>query len=191
MSNLSKDNKDNTVDEELQLKNFEHAGEILAELWSKLVFSDHLVVAEFVGEDPSDTTITKLEEWKANHVHESPYFLQTVKCTDTASCSPFQSSYLKIMKDRFLPPRIHAVCSSTGIEWAKDDKKPTYLSLFQNVALKGNLFPKHVSTKFPRGIPYDYSCPTMKDAPIERVCKHCSLYFGSIKSKQDYSQNCR
>ena len=62
MSNLSKDNKDNTVDQELELKNFEHAGEILAELCSKLFFSDHLVVAEFVGEDPSDITITKLEE---------------------------------------------------------------------------------------------------------------------------------
>ena len=42
----------NTVDEELEHKNFEHAGEILAELWSKLVISNHPVVAEFVREEP-------------------------------------------------------------------------------------------------------------------------------------------
>ena len=35
------DNNNNTVDEELELKNYEHAGEILAELWSKLVVNDH------------------------------------------------------------------------------------------------------------------------------------------------------
>ena len=65
MSNLSKelrgvphnhagthlDNNNNTVDEELELKNFEHAGEILAKLWSKLIINNHPVVAEFVGEE--------------------------------------------------------------------------------------------------------------------------------------------
>ena len=117
---------------------------------------------------------------------ESQYLLQIVKCTDTACCSPFQTSCLKIMKDRFLPPPLPVVFSSTGIEWAKDDKEAPYL--FQNVALKGNLLPKHVSTKFRRGIPYDYSCPSMKDALMARVCTHCDLYFESIKSKQTTAQ---
>ena len=155
MSNLSKElsgvilshdyfgthlgNNSNTVDEELQLKKFEHAGEILAECWSKLVISDHPVVAEFVGEEPSDMTITKSEEWKANHVRESQYLLQIVKCTDTACCSPFQSSYLKLMKHRFLPPPLPVVLSSTGIEWAKDDKEATYLPLFQKVTIYQNM----------------------------------------------------
>ena len=63
----------NTDDEELERKNVEHASEILAKLWSKLVINDHPVVAGFVGEEPSDITITKSEEWKANHVRESQY----------------------------------------------------------------------------------------------------------------------
>ena len=63
----------NTDDEELERKNFEHASEILAKLWSKLVINDHPVVAGFVEEEPSDITITKSEEWKANHVRESQY----------------------------------------------------------------------------------------------------------------------
>ena len=53
----------NTVDEELEL-----AGEILAELWSKLVINDHPAGAEFLGEEPSDIIITKSEKWKANHI---------------------------------------------------------------------------------------------------------------------------
>ena len=154
----------------LELKNFEHAGEILAELGSKLNLG------------PSDITIIKSEEWKANHVRESQYILPIVKCTDTACCSPFQSPYLKIMKDRFLPPPLPVVFSSTGIEWAKDDTEATYL---------GNPLPKHVSAKFPRGITYDYSCPLTKDVLMERVCTHGGLYFGSIKSKQNHSPNCR
>ena len=43
------DNSNDTVDEELELKNFEHAGEILAKLWSKLVINDQPVVAKLFG----------------------------------------------------------------------------------------------------------------------------------------------
>ena len=98
MSNLSKevsgvildthlDNNNNTIDEELKLKNFEHAGKILAELWSKLVIVDHPVVALFAGEKPLDIIMTKLEEWKTNHARELQYLLQIVKCPDTVCCS--------------------------------------------------------------------------------------------------------
>ena len=98
------DNSNNTVDEELELQNFEHVGEI----------NDDPIVADFVGGELLDITITKSEEWKANHVRESQYLLQTVKCTGTACCSPFQSSYLKIMKNRFLPPTLPVAFSSTA-----------------------------------------------------------------------------
>ena len=60
------------------------------------------------------------------------------------------------MKDTFLPPPLPVVYSSTGIEWAKDNKEASYLSLFQNIALNGSLLPKHANTKFPKGVPYDY-----------------------------------
>ena len=32
------DDRGNTIDEELELKNFEHAGSILAEVWRQMVF---------------------------------------------------------------------------------------------------------------------------------------------------------
>ena len=129
------DHNNKTIDEELELQNFEYAGEILAELWSKMVIDGHPVVAEFIKDPPLEVSIIKSEEWRANHVRESQYFLQIVKCTDVACCSLFQSSYLKVIKDRFLPPPIPVVYSQNGIEWAKDDKEASYLSLFQNIAL--------------------------------------------------------
>ena len=117
------DNNNKTIDEELELRSFEYAAEILAELWSKLVIDGHPVAAELINEESLEITVTKSEEWKAKHVRESQYFLQIVKCTDEACCLPFQSSYLKIMKDRFLPPLVPVVYSQNGvIELAKDEK---------------------------------------------------------------------
>ena len=123
-------------------------------MWSKLVIDDHPVIAEFIRDEVSDIAITKSEEWKTSHLRESQYLLQIVKCTDKACCSPFQLSYLKIMKDRFLPPPLPVVYSSAGIKWAKDDKEASYLLLFQNISLNGSLLPKHANTKFPKGVPY-------------------------------------
>ena len=39
------DHNNKTIDEELELQNFEYADEILAELWPKLVIDDHPVIA--------------------------------------------------------------------------------------------------------------------------------------------------
>ena len=41
-----------TVDEALQLENFEHAGKALAEVWSDIVFDGHPCVAEYVSDEP-------------------------------------------------------------------------------------------------------------------------------------------
>ena len=67
-----------------------------------------------------------------------------------------------------LPPPLPVVCSSAGIEWAKEDKKASFLSLFKNIGLNGSLLPKH--TKLPKGVPYDYSCPSIKDTLTDRIC---------------------
>ena len=75
---------------------------------------------------------TKPEKWKASHVRQSQYFLQIVKCLDENCCLSFRSSYLKVVPQKFSPPPIPIVHTLNGIEWAKDDKDATYLSLFQN-----------------------------------------------------------
>ena len=151
--------------------------EILAELWSLLVIDGNPVITDFVKDEAPEITVTKSEEWKVNHEHESKNLLEIVKCTEEACCSPFLPTYLKVVIDRFLAPPLPVVYSSTGIEWAKDDKEALFLSLFQNTALSASLLPKHANAKFPKGAPYDYSCSSIKD--------------GSTNSRQNHVSYCR
>ena len=57
-----------TVDKDLELKNFEYAGRILAEIWSDLAIAGNPIVAEFTEDSASIIVGTKSEVWKACHV---------------------------------------------------------------------------------------------------------------------------
>ena len=46
--------------------------------------------------------------------------------------------------------------------------------------------------KFPKGIPYDYSCPFVDQDMIKRrTCSHCGLYSSSLKAKSLHEASCR
>ena len=96
-----------TVDKDLELENFEYVGRTLAEIWSGLMIDGNPVVAQFIEGDAPVIVGTKSEEWKACHVRQSQYFLQIVNCADPKYCSSFQSSHLKVVPKRFLPPPYH------------------------------------------------------------------------------------
>ena len=42
-----------------------------------------------------------------------------------------------------------------------------------------------------KSIPYDYSCPSTKDALMKQICKHCGLHFGSFKQKLNHNSCCK
>ena len=152
------DPKGVTVDKDLELKNFDLTGRTIAEIWSGLVIDGNHVVAEFIEDDAPAIMGTKSEEWKACQIRQSQYFLQIVQCTDPKCCLSFQPSYMKVVAKRFLPLPLPVVHTRNGIEWAKDDKDTTYLSLYQNISWQNALMPAPSTKKFPKGIPYDYSC---------------------------------
>ena len=186
------DPKGVTVDKDLELKNFEYAGRTLAEIWSGLVIHGNPVVAEFIEDEAPVIMGTKSEDWKACHIRQSQYLLQTVKCTDPKCCFSFQSSYLKVVVKRFLPPPLPVVLSRNRIEWAKDDKDVTYLSLYQNISLQNALMPPQAAKELPKGIPYHYSCPSVDQDMIKRrMCSHCGLYSSSLKAKSLHDASCR
>ena len=153
-----------TVGKGLELKNFEYAGHALAEIWSGFVIDENPVVAEFIEDDAPVIMGTKSEEWEVCHFRQLQYFLQIVKCADPKCCSSFQSSYLKVVLKRFLPPDVH---TCKGIEWAKDDKDATHLSLYQNISLQNVLTPAQATKKCPKGTPYNYSCPSVDQDMIK------------------------
>ena len=132
--------------------------------------------------------IKKSEEWKSEHVRESKYFLQIVKCNDWKCCGPFRSSYLKVVKDRFHPQPISVTRTTTsGLKWLKWDVDAHYLSLTQNLALKAQLGVTALKN-FPKGIPYDYRCPAAQNIMERRLCSKCGLYLASIKEVSLHEQ---
>ena len=146
--------KGETIDKELEKRNFGYAGEILAKIWSGMISDGHPVLAELISEEADQEVIKKYEERKSKHVRESQYVLQIVKCKDSKCCSPFRSSYLKV-KDRFLPPPISVTHSTASVlKWVKRDVDAQYFSLTQNLALKAQLGVTALKS-FPKGIPYD------------------------------------
>ena len=173
--------KGETIDKELENRNFGYAEEILAKIWSGMIIDGHPVLAEFIGEEADQEVIKKSEKWKSKHVRESQYFLQIVKCKDSKCCSPFRSSYLKIVKDRFLPLPISVTrTTGSGLKWVKRDVDAHYLSLTQNLALKARLGVTALKS-FPKGIPYD--CVLNVDCILHQL-KKCLCMNRCPKSRR-------
>ena len=86
------DSSNRTSDLELEKRNFESAGIVLANIWSQLVIDDFPVVAEYIVPTDArlDTEQAKVLKndaiWYAHHVLESQYLLQIVKCEDVSCC---------------------------------------------------------------------------------------------------------
>ena len=67
---------------DLERKNFKKAGDVLAEIWSKMVLDGHGVTAQYV-ENESVSVDDIDEHWCASHCRVSQYLLQIVKCEQT------------------------------------------------------------------------------------------------------------
>ena len=78
-----------TVDEDLEKKNFKAAGDILAEVWNNLVIDNYGVKAEFIEEPCKDETLkfTVTPYYRSRHILETRYMTVYLKCDDLACCS--------------------------------------------------------------------------------------------------------
>ncbi len=130
-------NGDEAVDAELERKNFDFAGQTLAEIWSGVIIDNFPVVAEYItpenSELPGDEIFRQSQQWFDNHVRTSQYLLQIVKYTDVDCCNPPRSSYLSLLLDRFLPSFRPLSETSSGVkipEISKDGSNLIFPSLF-------------------------------------------------------------
>lgn len=71
-----------------------------------MIIDGHPVLVEYIDDEAEEDVPKKTEDWKSVRVREWQYVLQIVKCKDRTCCQPFRSSYLNIVKERFLPPPI-------------------------------------------------------------------------------------
>ena len=80
-----------TIDEDLVRSNFEFAGNVLAEVWTSM---------EIDGPDFPD--------WYSEHMRESQYLLQIVKCRITECCRP-RSGLFRFLDNRFIAPPVNKI----------------------------------------------------------------------------------
>lgn len=112
-SHLNSQNK--TTDVELEKRNFQHAGEVLSEIWSSIEIDKFPVFAEYINPtDDSIAIVIENEEWYSEHVRESQYFLQIVKCNLESCCGKRRSSLWKFLPEGFLPPPLRIEQSHLG-----------------------------------------------------------------------------
>ena len=62
-----------TVDEDMEAKNFEKAGQVLSEIWSETVIDGHPTVAEYISPSEDEMPMLKDQAWHKAHVRESQY----------------------------------------------------------------------------------------------------------------------
>jgi len=72
-----------TIDKELELRNFEFAGRVLAETWNGHTYNGYPIVSEYISpaEESAAVNESPTAAWYATHVRESQYFLQVSEYT--------------------------------------------------------------------------------------------------------------
>lgn len=164
------DSSGKTVDTELEVQNFKHAGQCLAEVFSSVIIDGYTVTAEFVETSNSEIRksdmLTAKAEWVSRHVRSSQYLLQIVKCKDLECCTAFRSAYPRFVKSRFLPAPV-PLCYAPDLQISTDANAKKFATLCQNLAF------------FNLDVPYDQYCPSVAGKLDTRVCSECGLYCAS------------
>ncbi|KAG5862642.1 hypothetical protein JTB14_012265 [Gonioctena quinquepunctata] len=93
------------INEHLERSNFEFAGNVLAEVWSSMEIDSYHVTAKYIGAGEQDLLDFPDIKWYSEHVRESQYLLQIVKCRNTECCRP-RSGLFRLLDNRFLPPPV-------------------------------------------------------------------------------------
>ncbi|CAF3717102.1 unnamed protein product [Rotaria sp. Silwood1] len=177
------DNNGNTVDEQLEIRNFKRA----AEVWNELTIDCYPVACRYIEPvDKKDSSSllnsnTLDVNWLQIHVRQSQYLLQIIKCNDSKCCTKWQTSYSKVIPQRFLPPPFPFKVSSNGISVADlGDKDGRFVDLYQRLQLDNILSTTNV--------PYDYNCPSVQSELQKRTCPVCYLYHPSAAAMKRHKR---
>ena len=185
-SHLDAANK--TIIVNLEIRNFEAADKILAEIWSESIIVNRPVGASYkstLEKEHHEVVCHKSEEWKAQHVRQSQYMLQMIKCSDSFCCKTWRTNYSMFFPRRFLPAPVPILTSDNDLKI--DPKKGSFRSLLQFF---------YFASTWKLDTCYNEYCPPLQErnAKNERVIdrqtyKNCSLYHSTIatmkKRKRD------
>ena len=189
------DNSGKTVDTELEMKNFEAAGNTLCEIWNRLVIDDCPTVAEFIASPPPDTikTFVPSAAFRDRHVFETQYMTCYMKCDDIECCDPYVTNVEFLFPHRRLPPLIPIKRDQFGVSamMETENRKIEFLSLEMRALLNDKILPTDLREKFKGQVPYDFFMPSIKDKVEKRICKNCGKYHATIKSLSCHKKLCK
>ncbi|CAF3921937.1 unnamed protein product [Rotaria sp. Silwood1] len=181
------DDNGNTVDEQLEIRNFKRAGECLAEVWNELTIDSYPVACQYVEPVDKKDSSSSLNantidlHWLQIHVRQSQYLLQIIKCNNLKCCTQWQTSYSKVIPQRFLPSPFPFKVSSNGISIAElSDKDGRFVDLYQRLQLDNILPTVNVS--------YDYNCPSVQGELQKRTWPVCCLYHPSVAAMKRHKR---
>jgi len=124
------DSSGKTTDSDLEIANFQKAGETLAEVWSQTVIDGYSVHASYVSSSEADLPVPS-QSWCCEHVQQSQYCLQIIKCNDITCCGHRRTNYNEVFPDRFVASLMPFERTDSGISSAPcGDGSGTYGSLF-------------------------------------------------------------
>ena len=187
-----------TVDEALEIRNFEAAGQALGALWSELVIDGYVTTAEYISEPPDQAIVdySSTPKFRTDHVFESQYMFVYLKCTDRTCCDEFVTNVELFFPHRRIPTLIPIKRTELGIEplersEAKTIEKVEFLSLTERVVFNGKLQTKEVDDKYGSSVPYDVYLPSVEDKIDKRVCSNCKKYHATQKSLKLHKEVCK
>ena len=190
------DNNGQTVDVELELKNFEAAGTTLCNIWNNLVIDGYQTFAEFIKEPPPQSIkdFVATPEFRSKHVFETQYMTVYLKCRDNSCCEPFVTNAEAFFPHRNIPPLIPIKKTEVGvvaIEKSGATEKVEFLPISQRVMFGDTLVPQSEAEKYPGSVPYDLYLPSVQDKLLKRVCKKCGKYHATQKSLTVHRKVCK
>ncbi|XP_065172504.1 uncharacterized protein [Atheta coriaria] len=187
------DEQGRTKDHDLEKKNFQKAAEVLSEVWKKMVIDGHDVVAEYVEpDDKAESFVPDLPspQWCSEHVRESQYLLQVLKCDGRACCGHVRSSLRSILPECFMISPYPILQSSSGLCILKPQEHDGKTIATFLLRLSLGISPTHNGFN---KMPYDLYCPSLqKDRQqlLERTCQWCGLYFCTKKKVKEHVNSC-
>ena len=121
------------------------------------------------------------------HVRQSQYMLQIIKCSDSFCGKPWRTNYPMFFPKQFLPVPVTISTSDNGLKI--DPKKGSFRSLFHFFYLASTLRLDTCCSEY---------CPSLqeKNAKNEGVidwhtCKNCSLYHSTVAAMKKLKSVCQ
>lgn len=189
------DNAGNTVDVDLEMRNFEAAGGTLSQIWGNLVIDGYPTTSEFISSPPADeiSNYSVSAKFRSDHVFETQYMTVYLKCTDNTCCSPFVTNVEYFFPHRSIPPLIPIKKTIHGVEAAEksvDHQRVEFLPIGLRAVFNTKLVSEEDQEKYGKTVPYDLYLPSIQHCIDKRVCKECGKYHATQKSLALHKKVC-